>query len=259
MGSMVPTAAAAAYAKVGYARIVGLRTLAATFAFALLSCARFSEEAPPDAGGDARAPALDAAEDAAPPATPSSCRALLEARPALARMDGTYTIKTASTEVEVGCDMTVDGGGWTLVGRSGKVLETPPAKFGWKYKTGRLDDLAAPYSLGATIVGVAFKEVLVTTIDRTQAFKFVVRSDFLASDAQIFATGDLTHVAGPCKGTPEMLRYAGAIELDDTFFLRDVMGTDQHRGLNADRLNLTYEDCDKGGGLDDKPGAIFVR
>ncbi|MEZ4368059.1 MAG: fibrinogen-like YCDxxxxGGGW domain-containing protein [Kofleriaceae bacterium] len=90
-------------------------------------------------------------------ACPSSCRDVLTAAPG--SPDGVYTIEpTPGTPVEVYCDMTTDGGGWT------KILQYPTAPF--TDSTGAIGTIAVATNLAAAkladadINGIAFSGVL---------------------------------------------------------------------------------------------------
>ena len=106
--------------------------------------------------------ALTSCIDTAPLRTlPASCFDILSSDPETA--DGVYAISRytddGTSSRQVYCDMTTDGGGWTLVGRS--IDWASP--FGWTSTTGFVHDDSGAYSLDAS--DVPFTEVLVGARD----------------------------------------------------------------------------------------------
>jgi len=238
-----------------------LASFAALAGLTCLACASFSAaqaDAPAD-GGEASTDS--ASSPGADGGTPSSCRDALARDPSLRGKNGIYTIATGdAAALDVYCDMTLDDGGWTLAGRSATAAaaSTP---FGWSSSTGDVHTMGTPYSLNVAASGIAFAEVLLATQDGARAFKIAVSATFLSVTKATIPSGSIAHVAGDCDppGGPEMLRNTGATGLVDTFFFRDIPDTGQDRGLHADRFNLAYQDCTRGGMLDGSPGAILIR
>jgi hypothetical protein len=221
-------------------------------------------------GDDARAPA-DSGEASSPLAT--SCKTLLAATPSTLGKNGLYTIDPdgAGTKphLTVYCEMSLDGGGWTLVGRSAPGGAPP---FGWTTATGTPSDLAAPYSLDTTAVGLVFSEVLLAdqaagSLDAgTRAYKVSVPADFVTKylDAAI-ATTPVTTVLGPCKPAgagPTMLSNAGGTSVTDSFFFRDNRTFNDPTlrfGLLAHGFDTYYTSCGQGADLKGLQGLVFVR
>jgi hypothetical protein len=228
-------------------------------AFTVDACTTFASEPAVVDAAVVDAAVVDA-QDATAEGKPSGCGALLAREPSLRGMNGVYTIAMEGGAVlSVYCDMTLDKGGWTLVGRSGVRL---PAgiKFGWSSKTGDVQEPALPYSLNVVASRFTFTEVLVATSNGERAFKFHVNSSFLKETGAV-STGPVMAVAGDCnpEAGPSMLRYAGATHREDVFFLRDGLGIELPYGLTPLKFEFEYQDCPKGGNLDDAQGMIMIR
>jgi hypothetical protein len=178
---------------------------------------------------------------------------------------GIHSILRTSDDVavDVWCDMTVDGGGWTLVGRSAPGPEEP---FGWGVSTGMLGEERDPYSLDAIDVQLPFTEILVgqrmgfaTLVE--DAYAVEVLPGFLDDhDNTSYQHEGARTVIGGCEPSdgPDMLRWVGYTEDEDKFYFRDVSGDDVY-GLFSNRLHTLYDDCNRGGNLNDQQGALFVR
>ena len=215
-------------------------------------------------GGATDAPADGAVQASGPPA---SCKELLERDAARRGVDGVHEIDPdgpgGAPPFQVFCDMTLDGGGWTLVGRSAPGPNPSPPPFGWRFATGSVKDATRPYSFDVGAARLAFSEVLFADAERTLAYKFSVPSDFLTAHAAgLMPTNSVTRVLGDCvpsDGEPTMFRFAGATSLTDVFFLRDIDDLGQHRGLRAVGFDLAYDNCDQGGLLDGRQGMVLVR
>lgn len=209
-------------------------------------------------------PLGDARVDAGPPPPGPSCREILKQHPERRGLDGPYPLVTDAGSVVAFCEMSIEGGGWTLVGRS--AVGASSTDFGWNKKTGDFTKLEYPYSLGVVGLGIAFGEILVA--ERSEAggvgavaFRFEAKAGFLAAVNTSIEIRPVVYVRGACNpdGGPSMMRYAGATSLNNTFFLRDIQGTDIRNGLRADGWNLTQGDCARNATLDGKQGVVLVR
>ena len=250
------------------------------------ACSSFQggDEAPPsDAGqGDAGIDATYASDsapdvvvDGAAPALGSNCKAILELDKTRQGIDGVYTIAPSRADageagagetLAVYCDMTLDKGGWTLVGRSAPGAQS--LTFGWDSKDGIVTEPRFPYSLGARGAGLVFGEVLVVgfgaagVMDR--AYKFRVEPGFLEArtDSGV-SVAPVVSLAGDCdpkEGGPSTLQNAGGTAFADAFFLRDLPDvTTLHAGLTPSGFFVNQDDCMRGGSLTGLQGAIFVR
>jgi hypothetical protein len=219
---------------------------------------------------DADAP-FDSGEAGPPPAT--SCKTLLAADPTRFGKNGPYTIDPDGTGPKVPftvyCEMSLDSGGWTLVGHSAPAGAPP---FGWTTATGTFSNLALPYSLDVAATGLLFTEVLIAdqaagSLDAgTRAYKISVPGGFVTKylDASV-STSPVTTVLGPCNpgaGGPLMLQNAGGTSVTDSFFFRDGKTFNDpvlRFGLLARGFDTYYTNCNQGADLKTKQGLIFVR
>jgi hypothetical protein len=192
-----------------------------------------------------------------------SCKEILEYAPDAP--SGPYVIVRArdGAYFEVYCDMELDGGGWTLVGRSEDGAEVP---FGWGVPQGVFGDDRAAYSLDVVALGLTFGEILIarrtgfaTPVDN--AYVVTVLPGFLGD----YANDDYEHpgvrtVLGNCEPNPAvtMLRRVGYTANDRNFFLRDQPQNHPY-GLFSNGFRMWYNDCSLGGDLNDEQGAVFVR
>ena len=198
-----------------------------------------------------------------------SCKALLEGSPSLLGKDGVQMVDPdgngANAPFQVWCDMTSDGGGWTLAGRS---ADKGTGDFGWSSKAGSPDDLTVPYSLDFVDSGITFEEILVRTDDH--AYKLPVPADFdkLLTTKDIEATAGSTTVAGDCAPNvgfpqpgPRVFWNLGAISSTKTFFFRDIQNFDDGNpyGLQPSGWHSIGGDCPGAGQIDKQQGSVLIR
>jgi hypothetical protein len=247
----------------------------ASFALVLLRCSGFSADPTPtteggaaeaaaeaeaeaaaEAGtiGDGSADASETSADAArPPAT--TCAELQDAGTATSDF---YTLNG----IERYCEMTLAGGGWTLIARSASGAS---GAFGWKQSQGDVHNTGA-YSLDATKIG-AFTVVL---FGKRGTDNSIVPPIYMKSLPAGFLTGyttkadstPTTTVDGgvgclPDPGTPLYLQYVGFTGHADDYFFRDNNG-DATLGLTPTGW-VSATGCNNGGNLHGEQAAIFVR
>ncbi len=194
-----------------------------------------------------------------------SCADILAANPQ--SPSGPYPIADQfGATVRVHCDMDMDGGGWTLVGRS--VDENvQQGNFGWSQRRGDVTDLDVPYSLGVFEAGIEFDELLVGEWSSgyqwgEHVYRVEAGPGFLQHTNDAVGTV-VTTVAGDCTpdGGPGMFHFAGHTSDTSRFWFRD---SDDYQpfGLAADDFNLYWSAinrCSKAGNLSGDAGMIFVR
>ncbi|MBX3234091.1 MAG: hypothetical protein KIT84_06470 [Labilithrix sp.] len=181
-------------------------------------------------------------------------------------VSGLYTLELPERfGVQVWCDMTLAGGGWTLVGRSGDSTSSS-GPFGWRGKRGSLDDFTTPYSLDLAQHPVPFREILIgeATAGSFAWGENVLRAELpegfmQTTDAGVLLTNE-TSVTGPCQSFDGawMLRHAGHTRETDFFFFRDNPNLGNF-GLYPHRFQLSATGCDRSSDLHGKKGMIMVR
>lgn len=184
-----------------------------------------------------------------------------------ATSSGVYRIEGASGEqLSVFCEMTLAGGGWTLVGRS--VSGGVAAGFGWRSSHGSALDDQVPYSLDVRRLAVAPAEILFGERGQGKAWGsrvYRARLPVGFPSAVESAAGELLDritVSGTCGGGGgAMQRYVGFASRTDLFFFRDVPANDQLVGLRPDRWDAINPSgsCTYNGELHGTQGMVFVR
>jgi len=194
-----------------------------------------------------------------------SCLALRDDNRVAPLPNGIYEIRvdSARAPVNVYCDMSISGGGWTLVGRTAGNMDEP---FGWTTARGLVDGDSQPYSLGLGS-SLAFTEVLIGKrgIDKNwgdRSYRLTVPVDFIMlHTTSAYMTTDVTPIGRTCSPPPSgpaMLAYIGHTSATDHFFFRDSSGLDLY-GMRAGEFSVNYTDCANGGELQGNEGMIMVR
>lgn len=246
---------------------------AITFAlpWAVTSCTPFGGTDVTPASDAAPAPdasALDGggttSEAGAPPA---SCADLLHQSPTLAGKSGKYVVASGA----VYCDMTTDGGGWTMIGRS---AAGGTGAFGWSQQAGSIDDDTKPYSYDLLHNPFPFTDILIggVTSGKTwgpNAFKVPAPPGFVVSAAKMTVPIAMPAqmAVGTCKPTAGrgwMFNFMGLTDDGQHRFWFCDQTNNNGTGLLAGGWNLAAaccggNDCDRSAELQGKQGMIFVR
>nr|MBK7069668.1 hypothetical protein [Deltaproteobacteria bacterium] len=181
------------------------------------------------------------------------------------------TSTSAAARFEAWCDMSVDGAGWTLVGRSRPGGWSPGcggndsgANFGWRSAQGAVRTDTAAYSLNVFGTGLPATQILFgdytsNKIWGANIFRHTVPATFVAAwGASEFFNGAPVTVSGGCA--TGMFGWIGFTSRTDQFHFRDVPGGEF--GLTASGWATCYGAGSLGcyaGNINGSQGQLMVR
>jgi hypothetical protein len=176
--------------------------------------------------------------------------------------DGVYAFQSYSAW----CDMTREGGGWTLVGRSVFGGTIP---FGWKSPRGQPTDDNQPYVLDLSTAALAYTEGLIGTYSSGKSWATLYRFSFPSNFPSGFDTkaagvknGTLIFSAHQCSTYPQMLGNAGWVNHTELFYFRDNTTDAPYFGLTPTGFYLNdvaNVNCGYSGKINAEQGLLMVR